>query len=62
MKEFLSRAGVAFIVKNVDEDPLAYDELLARGWRTVPITVIGDRVVRGADTAALRAAIDSHRS
>ena len=59
MKEFLSRAGVAFTALNVEEDPHAYDELLARGHRTVPITVVGGRVIRGFDPEALRQALDA---
>ena len=51
-----------FAAHNVDEDEHAYDELLARGWRTVPITVIGDRVIKGFDAAALQAAIDEWRA
>ena len=57
MKEFLSRAGAAFTVMNVDEDDCAYDALLARGVRTVPVTIIGDRVIRGYDPAALEQAL-----
>jgi glutaredoxin len=58
VKGFLSRAGVEVTVRNVDEDPSAYDELLERGWRAVPMTMIGDRVIRGFDAEALQAAID----
>ena len=57
MKEFLSREGVAFTAKNVDEDDRAYDELIARGFRTVPLTIIGERAVKGYDPAALKSAI-----
>ena len=57
MKEFLSRAGVPFTARNVDEDERAYDELIARGFSTVPVTVIGDRIVRGFDADALASAI-----
>ena len=57
MKEFLSRAGVAFETKNVDEDEQAYAELIQKGYRTIPVTFIGDRVVKGFDEAALRAAV-----
>ena len=57
MKEFLSREGVAFTAKNVDEDDRAYDELIARGFRTVPLTVVGERAVKGYDPAALKSAI-----
>ena len=57
MKEFLSRAGRTFTVKIVDEDDAAYDELVAIGYRTVPLTVIGDRVVKGFDPDALTKAL-----
>jgi glutaredoxin len=62
MKEFLSRAGVTFTAYNVDEDDRAYDALIARGYRTVPVTVIGDRVVRGYDADALTAALAAWRA
>ena len=61
MKEFLSRADVPFVVRNVDEDDGAYDELMARGWRSVPVTVIGDRAIKGFDPVALREALQSER-
>ena len=57
MKEFLSRAGATFTVMNVDEDERAYDALIAPGLRTVPVTIIGDRVVPGYDPAALAQAL-----
>ena len=57
MKEFLSRAGHTYTVKLVDEDSAAYDELLALGYRTVPVTIIGSRALRGFDPAALAKAL-----
>lgn len=48
-----------FTVKNVDEDDRAYDELIARGFRAVPVTVIDDSIIRGYDPAALARAIGS---
>ncbi len=57
MKEFLSRAGHAFTVKQVDDDFDAYSELIGRGFRTVPVTFIGTRAVKGYDEAALREAL-----
>lgn len=62
MKALLSRAGVPFTAKNVDEDDRAYDELLARGMRTVPVTVIGDHVLTGFHPVELAAAIDAWRA
>ena len=58
MKEFLSRAGYDFIVRNVDESHAAYTELLALGARSVPLTIIGDRHIKGFDEAALQSALD----
>ena len=57
MKEFLSRAGYEFTDRNVEEDDAAYDDLLALGVRTIPLTVIGVRHVKGFDVAALKAAL-----
>ncbi len=59
VKEFLSLAGATFTVMNVDEDDRAYDALIARGFRSVPVTVVGDRAVRGFDPIALRQALDA---
>jgi hypothetical protein len=58
VKEFLSRAGYYFRERNVDEDHDAYTDLLARGVRAVPLTVIGDRQVKGFDPAGLQQALD----
>ncbi len=57
MKELLSQAGVPFTAHNVDEDERAYDELMALGWRTIPVTIIGDQVIKGFDVDALQKAI-----
>lgn len=53
---------MTFTAYNVDEDDRAYDALIARGYRTVPVTVIGDRVVRGYDADALTAALVAWRA
>jgi hypothetical protein len=62
VKAWLSRAGVPFTAYNVDEDDRAYDELIARGFRTVPLTVIGETIVKGFDEASLKDAIDKWRA
>lgn len=59
MKEFLSRAGRPFLVKNVDEDLDAYNDLIARGFRAVPVTLIGGTAIKGFDERALQAALDA---
>jgi glutaredoxin len=62
VKELLSREGVPFTAYNVDEDDRAYDDLIARGWRTVPVTVIGEHTIKGFDEAALMSAIGEWRA
>ena len=51
-----------FTARNVDEDDRAHDDLVARGWRTVPVTFIGDRVVKGFDADALTSALAEWRA
>jgi glutaredoxin len=62
VKELLSQAGVPFTAHNVDEDEAAYDALIARGWRTVPVTVFGDQVVKGFDVVALQRLVAAWRA
>lgn len=59
VKEFLSRAGKTFTVRVVDEDQKAYDDLIALGYRTVPVTVIGDTKIKGYDPKALARALEA---
>ena len=53
----LSREGKTFTERLVDEDDAAYDELLALGYRAVPVTVIGRHVIAGFDAPALTTAL-----
>jgi glutaredoxin len=62
VKEFLSRAGVPFTAHNVDEDEAAYDAVIARGFRTVPVTIVGDRALTGYKPTELAAAVDAWRA
>jgi glutaredoxin len=57
VKEFLSRNGLDFTVKNVDEDTDAFNEMVALGLMTIPVTIVDDIVVRGYDEKRLRAAL-----
>jgi glutaredoxin len=57
VKEFLSQNGYTFTARDVDEDDDAYRDLIARGYRTVPVTFVGDRAVKGFDESALRQAL-----
>jgi glutaredoxin len=59
VKEFFSRAGYPFTDRNVEEDHQAYVELVELGYRTVPLTVVGTRFIKGFDEQALRDALDA---
>ncbi len=48
---------MAFTARNVDQDDSAYDDLVATGYRTVPLTVIDGRAVVGFVPDALTAAL-----
>lgn len=50
-----------FTARDVDADPDAYDALVGRGYRRVPVTVAGAHVVIGFDPGALDAAISAWR-
>ena len=58
----LSQAGVPFVIRNVALDLGAYRELIARGFRTVPVTIIGEGEtavsMTGFDETALREALN----
>jgi glutaredoxin len=58
VKEFLSQRGKTYVVRLVDEDDAAYDELLKLGYRSVPVTMIGSTAVRGFDPDALLKALE----
>jgi len=61
VKELLSQAGVPFVARDVEVELDAYRDLVARGFRAVPVTVIGDGpdavAVKGFDESALRTAL-----
>jgi glutaredoxin len=54
VKEFLSRAGYPFTARNIEEDHDAYSELLALGFRSIPVTVVDGQPIKGFDEAQLR--------
>ncbi|MBI2177681.1 MAG: glutaredoxin family protein [Candidatus Tectomicrobia bacterium] len=56
MKEFLSRHGIPFRERVVDQDAEALWELQARtGMRATPVIIMGEKVVVGFDRGRLEA-------
>ena len=51
-----------FTACNVDEDDRAYETLVGRGYRTIPVTFFGEQAVKGYDVDALMSAIAAWRA
>lgn len=47
MKEFLSHRGIPYVLKNLNEDPVARDEFLRAGFLLPPVTVVNGTAVAG---------------
>lgn len=50
---------MVFTNRNVDDDLDAYDALVALGYRTVPVTLVGDTAIVGFRPEALAAALSA---
>ena len=57
VKVYLSRKGIAFTERNISEDRDALKSLLGMGFRTTPLTVIGDERIVGYSTVKIDAAL-----
>jgi glutaredoxin len=59
VKVYLSRKGLDFKEYNVSLDPEAVKRLIGMGYRTTPVTVIGDERVVGYSPPKLDAALQA---
>jgi glutaredoxin 3 len=57
VKEFLSRKGLEFEEVDVASDLQARQQFIQKGYRGVPVTVIGKEEIIGFDVAKLEEAI-----
>ena len=57
MKGFLSLRNVEYVEKNVSIDLDGRDELVAMGYDSTPVTVIGDRQLTGFDAELMDEAL-----
>ena len=57
VKVYLSRKAIDFTERNISEDREALKSLLGMGYRTTPLTVIGDERIVGYSTAKIDAAL-----
>ena len=57
VKGYLSLRGVEFVVKNVSTDLEGRAEMIAMGFDSTPVTVIGDQRLPGFDVPAIDKAL-----
>ena len=57
MKQHLPSKGCQYVDKNLSHDEEGRAELFALGLSTLPVTVIGEQVIKGFDAAALDEAL-----
>ena len=57
VKGYLSLRGVEFIVKNVSTDLEGRAELIALGFDSTPVTIIGDQQLSGFDIPTIDKAV-----
>ena len=62
VKVYLSRKGIPFTEHNVSQETEARDTLIGMGYRSTPVTVIGEEKVVGYNPAKLEAALAASRS
>ena len=52
--DFMTRNGVNFTERSLADDPSARDELLAMGYRAVPVIKVGNETMIGFSAPKLR--------
>ncbi|MNY03565.1 Glutaredoxin-like protein NrdH [compost metagenome] len=57
VKEYLTRKGVSFVVKDIGRDVPARNEFLRNGFRGTPVVLIGDEAIVGFDRARIDRAL-----
>jgi glutaredoxin-like YruB-family protein len=60
-KQWLEKLGVEFDAKDIEEDKVAYDELMTKiggNFQGVPVTDVDGEIVLGFDRPKLQAALE----
>jgi len=52
--DFMTRHGVNFVERSLADDPAARDEILAMGFRAVPVIKVGAETMVGFSAPKLR--------
>lgn len=60
MRTWLEQQGIAFLERNVSDDPDAVQDLAATGIFATPLLVVGNQLVLGFRIGAIEAALQAH--
>jgi len=62
-RQWLERLGIPFIAKDIEADPAAHEELMAKlngDFRGVPVTDVDGDIILGFDRPRLQEAMKAH--
>lgn len=59
VKLYISRKGLDYSEHNVSQDRTSLKELVSMGYRSTPVTVIGDEKVVGYNTSKIDEALEA---
>lgn len=57
VKRYLTEHGLQFIDKNIHKDRASRQELMAMGFKSIPVTLVGGDAVQGFDREKLKQAL-----
>jgi len=57
VKRYLTEQGLQFTDKNIHKDRASRQELIALGFKSIPVTFVGDEAIQGFDREKLRQAL-----
>jgi glutaredoxin len=57
VKRYLTQNGLEFTEKNIHKDRASRQELIAMGFKSIPVTLVGEEAVQGFDREKLSVAL-----
>ena len=57
VKNYLKQREIEFTDKNIHKDRASRQELLGMGFKSIPVTIIGEHVIQGFDRKKLAVAL-----
>ena len=57
VKHYLNEQGIAFTDKNIHKDRASRQELMAMGFKSIPVTIVDGQAIQGFDRDRLKQAL-----